>query len=290
LVPYTARRGVEPVVDRPCLAVAIVSGGPDSIGYATRWIQRGCEVYTLSFNYGQKASREIEAASRLTEKIRLVARERGWPGRLVEHRVVDMSSMRNVWRGTQLTDEAVPVEEEYARTVVVPLRNVVMLSIAAAYALTLASSRPGWRVYVVYGAQYNDLQPMRDSWEPLYPDCSPECAEVLQAAFRVCHLRGERKLEIWSPAREGLSKAENLKLAYEALGDLVYETWSCYRETPLHCGRCESCKKRHQAFLEAGLPDCTPYLHPPGDPADFEEIIVDGVRAYIHKSCKRRIS
>ena len=283
-------RGVEPVVSRPCLTVAIVSGGPDSVGYAARWLERGCDVYALTFNYGQKASREIEAARRVVARLREASGSDRLPGRLVEHRVIDMAFMAGLWRGVQLTDESVPVEEEYTRTVIVPLRNAVMISIAAAYALTLASQRPGWGVYVAYGAQYDDLQPDPETWEPLYPDCSPECSEALQAALRICHNRGERRIEIWSPAREGLSKAENLRYAYSILGDLIYETWSCYRETPLHCGRCESCKKRHQAFLEAGIPDCTPYLHPPGDPADFEETIVDGIKAYIHKSCKHRPS
>ncbi|MCR6693138.1 MAG: 7-cyano-7-deazaguanine synthase [archaeon YNP-LCB-003-016] len=117
---------------------------------------------------------------------------------------------------------------------------------------------------VIYGAQLDDIAPRGDAMEPRFPDNTPDTARAFEEVVRVAHFPvGERKIEIWSPAREGLSKSENLKRGYEIAGDLIFETWSCYLSGEAHCGNCDSCRERHRAFIEAGIADRTIYnVHP----------------------------
>jgi len=225
--------------------VAVVSGGPDSLSYAAHYCASGHEIYALVFDYGQKARREISTAVRLLGKLN----ERF--GCVKEVKVVDLSSLRELWRGTQLTDENVEVKEEYEPTVVVPLRNAVFLTIAVAYAHTIGADR------VIYGAQLDDIR-QTASGDFLYPDCSPQFQISLESALAIGHFN--RRVEIWSPAREGLSKADNLRRGYEILGKLIFETWSCYLNGDVHCGVCASCRERRRAFAEAGIKDETVYM------------------------------
>ena len=55
-----------------------------------------------------------------------------------------------------------------------------------------------------------------------------------------------------------MSKKEIVETGHEfnAPLDLSY---SCYTGKELHCGKCESCKRRKRAFVEAGLDDPTEY-------------------------------
>jgi 7-cyano-7-deazaguanine synthase len=226
----------------PMRCVAIISGGPDSISYAAQWRERGYEIYPIIFDYGQKARREIAVAVNLSQKL-------GFRDPII----VDISSMRRIWRGTQLTDESVEIEEVYKPNVVVPMRNVIFLAISSAYALTIGAN------VIIYGAQLDDIS-KTDSGDPLYPDCHPDTTIAFEDLLKVAHFPvGEKKLEIWSPAREGLSKSENLRRGYEIIKDLIYETWSCYKNGERHCGKCESCINRRRTFLEAGIPDKTEY-------------------------------
>lgn len=261
-----------------CRAVAVVSGGPDSLCYAVRWMKRGCDIHAISFHYGQKASIEVEIAQKLLRQVDEIASRKGW-GRLAEHRVVDLSPLGDLWRGTQLTDSSMSVTTEYAPTIVVPIRNVVMAAVATAYAYTLRNLTKK-KVYVLLGSQYDDIKPREDTWEPRYPDCSPECILALETAFKICHFRAERDVELWTPSREGLRKSQLLRDCVDDIGGLVYETWSCYKSGEAHCGVCESCKNRHRAFIEAGVPDCTKYAAPPA--AGFKKID----KFYVHESCR----
>ncbi len=255
------------------LVIAVVSGGVDSISYLAQWLVKGYDAHVLTFNYGQKGVKEVSITKYLVDEINRL----GIGGKVLEFKVIDLSFMRDLWRGLQLTDESVGISLDYEPTLVVPVRNVVLLTIATAYAYTVGAE------YVIYGAHYDDVEPRVDTGEPKYPDCSPECIEALQTALRICHFRGSRRVEIWSPSREGLKKYENLRRGYGVLGKLIYSTWSCYLSGTYHCGRCESCLNRHKAFIQAGIPDCTVYeSYPKLTPEDDYVRVGDG---HISRKC-----
>ena len=90
-------------------------------------------------------------------------------------------------------------------------------------------------------------------------------AKKLESAFNQGEIDGinsklRKKIEIWSPYREGLSKSDLLKKGKTVLGDSIFKTWSCYSNKKLHCGVCESCNNRKMAFENAGITDKTKYL------------------------------
>jgi 7-cyano-7-deazaguanine synthase len=221
-------------------AVALVSGGIDSTGFASQYAERGYEIHPLVFRYGQKGWREVEVALSLCKKL-------GFR----EPVVVGMDFMRELWRGTQLTDEGVEVRGEYHPDVVVPLRNAVFLTLATAYAHTLGAEK------VLYGATLSDTEVDGRTGRVKYPDTTPLFSSLLSGALAVGHFN--TLVEITSPAQEGMDKVECLRRSFRVMGPLVYETWSCYLSGRVHCGRCESCLNRRRAFREAGIEDRTEY-------------------------------
>jgi len=211
------------------VAVVILSGGLDSSTAAYWAHSQGYGVHCLTFKYGQRAQREVEAA-------RQIAGSLGVP-----HKVVDLSSLEEVYRGaTSLVDQTLEVSKEFTPNLIVPFRNGVFLSVAVAYADSIGANT------VIYGAHGDD--------EPFYPDCREEFYRAFQEAAR---LGTGRELEVFSPWR-GLGKADIVARALE-LGVPLEKTWSCYLEGPIHCGVCESCVNRRKAFQAAGVADPTEY-------------------------------
>jgi len=209
--------------------VVVFSGGPDSACVAYWAKDRGYEVYTITFDYGQIAKVEIERARR-------IAQELG-----VTHKVVDLSSLEEIYSGvTSLVDTGIQITREFSDPIVVPFRNGVFLAVTVAYAASIGADT------ILYGAQGSD--------EENYPDCRREFYKAFEEAAR---LGTETPIVIDAPF-SGLTKAEMLRRGIE-FGVPFHLTWSCYRNGPLHCGACESCNNRRRAFQEAGVHDPTEY-------------------------------
>jgi 7-cyano-7-deazaguanine synthase len=220
-------------------AVVIVSGGMDSVGVAAYWKDRGYDIHALTYDYGQRAKQEIGRALEIGKKLGAE-----------DHKLIDISFMKELYgSGNVLTDESKEMPSRFQSNIIVPVRNAVFLTIAAAYAFTIGAK------VLAYGAHLTD-QP--------YPDCRPEFAKSLSSSLNLGDIDAIRsgkhpEIEIWSPAIAGMTKDEMLKISYKILGATIFRTWSCYLDGEVQCGGCESCNNRRKAFSLAGIRDETSY-------------------------------
>ncbi len=220
-------------------AVVIFSGGLDSLCTAA-YLKSKYDLYGISYLYGQRANKEIKIAKRFARKL------------LNQHKIVDINFMREIYaKSNVLTDSKKKLPREFDYSIVVPIRNAIFLSIATAWAYTINAS------LVAYGAHTGDRS---------YPDCRPKFAKKLQDALNEGEADGiqkglRRPIEIWSPYKNRLSKSELLKTGYMKLGRSVFDAWSCYASGRNHCGKCESCNNRRDAFESAKITDLTKYQY-----------------------------
>lgn len=216
------------------LAVVSLSGGMDSTT-ALAWTLSTHDVVTLSFNYGQRHYKELDAA-------KAVADHYG-----VEHHVVDLRSVGRLLTGSALTDTTVDVPEgHYAqdtmRATVVPNRNAIMANIAVG----VASARGAERV--VLGVHAGD--------HAVYPDCRPEFVTALQRCVDAA-LDSFHTPNVVAPFISW-SKTEIAKCAHDLHVPLGL-TWSCYAGGEDHCGCCGTCVERYESLRDAGVQDPTVY-------------------------------
>ena len=223
------------------LAVALVSGGLDSMVSAARAREDGYRLLALSIDYNQRHRIELQAAARIAAA-------------LGAERHVVLPLDLSAFGGSALTaDIAVPkggVEPGIPVTYV-PARNTIFLSLALGWA-EAAGARD---LYIGINAlDYSG-----------YPDCRPEFVtafEDMAALATKAGVEGDR-FRIRAPLQQ-MSKAD---IAIEAarLGLDAGMSWSCYDPTSAgeHCGLCDSCRLRSKGFAEAGLPDPTVYATRP---------------------------
>ena len=126
--------------------VVIYSGGMDSFTLLHKARAEGLTVHALSFNYGQRHVRELEAASS-------VCADLGIP-----HKVIDIRAMSEVMAGSSLTSDLdVPeghYEEDSMKATVVPNRNMILLSLATGYAVTAGAGMPPPRKEPSHGSPF----------------------------------------------------------------------------------------------------------------------------------------
>ena len=220
-------------------AVVLLSGGLDSATVLAMALDKGYEVYALSFRYGQRHVVELNCA------------EEQALGAVKEHRVIDIDL--GVFGGSALTtSEEIPKHESADELTddipitYVPARNTIFLSYALAWAEVLGA----FDVFIgVNALDYSG-----------YPDCRPEFIEAYEEMANLATVAGVQghKLTIHTPLID-LTKSAIIQQGLE-LGVDYSKTTSCYDPIDgLSCGKCDSCLLRKKGFVEAGLEDPRPY-------------------------------
>ncbi len=223
-------------------AVVLLSGGLDSATVLAGAIASGFRCHALSVAYGQRHVVELAAAARVAAALGAV-----------EHRVmsVDLAGIG----GSALTDLTLAVPEAPTAGIpitYVPARNTLFLSLALGWAEVLGSQD----LFVgVNAVDYSG-----------YPDCRPEFIAAFERLARLATKAGVdgAEMTVHAPLIQ-MSKSdivgEGLRLGVD-----FAMTVSCYQADSdgRACGRCDSCRIRAAGFHEAGVPDPTRYVTPPG--------------------------
>ncbi|WP_112382124.1 7-cyano-7-deazaguanine synthase QueC [Sphingomonas carotinifaciens] len=223
------------------LAVALVSGGLDSMISAAMARAAGYRLLALSVDYNQRHQVELAAAAR-------IARELGAERHIVLP--LDLSA----FGGSALTaDIAVPKDgvQPGIPITYVPARNTIFLSLALGWA-EAAGARD-----LFIGVNALDYSG--------YPDCRPEFIagfERLAELATKAGVEGE-PFKIQAPLQH-MTKADIVREGTR-LGLDLGMSWSCYDPAPgdLHCGACDSCRLRSKGFADAGIADPTAYAVSP---------------------------
>ena len=216
----------------PNKVVVIYSGGMDSFTVLHKAVKAGHDVYALSFNYGQRHVKELECAAKVCQELG------------IKHKIVDISAINQLLAGSSLTDDIDIPEGHYAadnmKSTVVPNRNMILLSLAVGYAVSIGASQ------VYYGAHSGD--------HFIYPDCRPE---FVQKMHDVCQIANYDAVDIVSPY---LSQTKIEILADGIAMGLDYaKTWTCYNGREKACGKCGSCQERLEAFNLNNITDPLTY-------------------------------
>lgn len=213
-------------------AVVLLSGGLDSATVAAIAKSEGYGVIALSFNYGQRHGRELLAAQAIVEALAIE-----------QYYTVNLDLAQ--WGGSSLTDkqEALPQSGVVANVIpstYVPGRNTVFIALG----LSLAEAQGAEAVFLGINAiDYSG-----------YPDCRPEYLATYQQLAALSSKVGVegQTIQLVAPLIS-LGKVEIVQKALQ-LGVPIAKTWSCYQGGEEPCGRCDSCRLRDQALIEAGHP------------------------------------
>lgn len=213
-------------------AVVVMSGWLDSTVLLYKVIDQWYKPYVLSFNYGQKHSKELECAKQTCKNLNL------------NHKIIDISFLKDLLESSLLDDSKEIPEGDYRdenmKQTVVPSRNLIFSSIAIWYGQSI------WADVVALWVHWGD--------HTIYPDCRKEFIDKLD---EIAQISDWHKIKLYCPFVD-ISKSDIVKIWHDLWVDFSL-TWSCYKGGEQPCGKCGTCVERLEAFKDNWLIDPLPY-------------------------------
>ena len=213
-------------------AVVVLSGGMDSTTLLYDVKNQGYETYAISFNYGQKHKKELIGAKQTCINLE------------ISHKIVSLDVL-NQLAPSALTRNDIDVPEghyaeESMKATVVPNRNMVLLSLATSYAISVGAKK------LFYGAHAGD--------HDIYPDCRKEFIDSMKQSIDLCDWsKVELEAPYWNIDKGDIAiKGKELNVDYSL-------TWTCYKGKEKACGKCGACVERLEAFEKADVDDPVEY-------------------------------
>ncbi len=227
-------------ISSPHLAIALVSGGMDSLVALAIAKREHRRVACLHLNYGQKTqAKELECFVQMADHYSIPQNLR---------KVVDVSFLGSIG-GSSLTDENLQVRtwpgEQALKDIpnsYVPFRNTHILALAVSWGEVIGAKK----IYI--GAVEEDSSG--------YPDCRASYYRAFNALIKEGTKAGD--MEVVTPVIN-MDKKQVVEKAVE-LGAPIEYSWSCYQRSDYACGVCDSCALRLRGFERAGIKDPIAYL------------------------------
>jgi 7-cyano-7-deazaguanine synthase len=244
-------------------SAVIFSGGLDSTTLVYDLLHSNYEPHLISFNYGQRHKKELDYAVNTAFRLGL------------RHDIIDLSGITHLISNSALTsverdirnkvdgiktipgslmEAAKEIEvpeghyaEDNMKATVVPNRNMMMISIASAIAVSNEYKE------VFTGVHAGD--------HFVYPDCRPRFINAVNAAVVLGNdgfgpipeqPAGAYPSKFVQAPFMYLTKTQIAAKAFE-LEVPLEETWSCYKGGDLHCGKCGTCVERLEAIHDASV-------------------------------------
>ena len=208
-----------------------LSGGVDSTTLLYEYREEvACAV---GFDYGSKHNaQELAAAKAICRELE------------IPYLIIPLAFIGEYFRSDLLLSggemQLGDYSEENMSSTVVPFRNGIMLSVLAG----LAESRDLQQVLIAN--HFGD--------HAIYPDCRESFVKPMGEAITAGTSNGVKLVAPYTK----LTKAEIVARGTR-LGVPYGKTYSCYQGGERHCGRCGTCRERHDAFVANGLEDPTLY-------------------------------